>query len=96
MIMKEKHLNTALQETDAQAAQGTSHLWSGIIMITVAILMAIVPTALAMNHILNISSPNVIFGMAVWYIFAICAIIMGTTFIRRGLVQGVPAQGTLG
>ena len=77
------HPSSKTQE-HLSADERSSHLSAGIITLIVACLMAAIPTVLALRHILDLSSANVLFGMAVWYIFAICAAAAGIYFLRRG------------
>lgn len=73
----------------------TNSLLSGVVIAVIAIIMAASPTVLAMNHVLDVTIANVIFGMATWYVFALCAFIAGCLFIRRGLAHPVSAPKRL-
>ncbi len=70
-----------------QEPERSDCLKAGVIAIIVACIMAAFPTILAARHILDLTSANVCFGMAVWYIFAVCAIAAGIGFVRRGIVS---------
>ena len=62
----------------------TEHIQAGIIMLIIACAMVAVPSILAIKHVLDLSSANVLFGMTVWYIFAVIAAVFGFRFVRLG------------
>ncbi len=79
-------------ENTIKSTDRTEHIQAGIIMLIVACIMTAVPSILAIKHILDLSSGNVLFGMAVWYLFAVIAAAFGIRFVRLGAVLAASEQ----
>lgn len=71
-------------ENTIKPTDRTDYIQAGIIMLIIACTMAAVPSILAIKHVLDLSSANVLFGMAVWYIFAVITAAFGIRFVRSG------------
>lgn len=96
--MRNSNMNKETMETgssfEENALERSHTLKSGIFLLIIACIMAAFPTVLALRGILDVAVANVIFGMVVWYIFALCAFIAGCFFIGRALTQtaGAPRK----
>lgn len=67
-------------------------LKTGILLIIIACIMTAFSTILTVRGILDIHSANVCFGLITWYIFSVCAIIAGCSFIKHSMTYSSAGQ----